>query len=229
MGITTPVVWLIAGISGIVATIIHFCRKPLNFIRNTDQRHLLVYLLCTLIPVIMVIRVHAVLYDDWRHLYFIYPSFVLLGLYALSLVRTSIYKMAVSSAIMLQVLVVCWDTICLHPFEYIYFNRLTSHEPDFLRYNYEMDYWGTGYKQAFEYLIAHAPDHDIKVLWGLSPLTHNAWALPSQDKERIKFVYDNEAVYRITNFRSHAQDYPGEVYHDIKRQGSTIIRIYKLR
>lgn len=227
--ITTPIVWLVLGIAGIVYTAIHFFRQPVKFIRNTNQRHLIIYVLCTLVPVAMVIFLHSVLYDDWRHLYFIYPSFVMLALYALTLIRSSIYKKFISYAIGFQLLVSGWDMYRLHPFERIYFNRLVSHERDFLRYNYEMDYWGTGYKQAFEYLIAHAPEHDIKVLSGFTPLGLNASALQLQDRDRIKFVNEDEAVYHITNFRFHPEDYPGEIYHDIKKQNSTIIRIYKLR
>lgn len=227
--ITTPILWLTLGVAGIAFVLVHFFRQPRRFINNTNERHFLVYVICTLMPVAMVIYLHSVVYDDWRHVYFIYPSFVMLALYTLSLVRTSLSKKIMSYAIVLQIFAIAWDMYRLHPFEPVYFSRLVSHEKEFLRMNYEGDYWGAGNKQALEYLVAHCPDSIILIRGNKSPLPHNAWALQVQDRPRIKFVNEEEAVYDITFFRGHPEDYPWETYYDIKRQNSTVVRIHKLR
>ena len=40
-----------------------------------------------------------------------------------------------------------------HPFQNVYFNNFLSHDEQYLRKNFEMDYWGTSYKQALEYVL----------------------------------------------------------------------------
>ena len=39
-----------------------------------------------------------------------------------------------------------------HPFEDVYFNILLSKKDQYLRKTFELDYWGTSYKQALEYI-----------------------------------------------------------------------------
>ena len=86
-GLTTPVVYLLLGMIVFIFLIISFFRKPLRFIGRTNDRNHMIYLLCLAGPVISVIVLHSVLYDGWRQIYFIYPSFGLwrsMGLCTLS-------------------------------------------------------------------------------------------------------------------------------------------------
>ena len=48
------------------------------------------------------------------------------------------------------------DGLRLHPYEYIYYNRLVGGVQGAFR-RFELDYWGTSYREAAAYLDAAAP------------------------------------------------------------------------
>src|ERR1035437_6234235 len=79
--ITIPELWLLAGFGGIILLVIDFFKRPLVYILNTKERNYILYLFCFFAPIFAVMFLHSVIYDDWRHLYFVYPSFVMIGLY----------------------------------------------------------------------------------------------------------------------------------------------------
>lgn len=229
VGITTPPVWLAFGIAGLLLVAFQFFRRPLAGWHAPQHRNMLLYAFSAVVPVGMVILLHSVVYDDWRHVYFIYPAIVMLAMYALDRLSGKWLWFA-TTAVVLQNALLLYDFVKLHPFEQVYFNRLVSRKEEALRANYELDYWAAGYKQALEYLIAQAPENEIKIAWGPAPLTMNREMLQQQDRPRIVFVNLEDADYFITNFRIHPEDFPYKtVVKDFRREGSTIIRIYKLR
>jgi len=228
-GISTPILWLIAGITGIVFIIVAFLKRPLSFIQNTPYRNYTLYLACFFGPLLMVIALHSVLYDDWRHLYFIYPAFALLALYAVNALLHTKWKRIVYALCLMQVALVMVFMVRAHPFQQVYFNQLVSHKDESHRKNYELEYWGCAYKQAFDYILAHDSSDSIRVFWSLNPVINNVDFLPAEYRKRFLLLNRNEVPYYfITNFRGHPQDfnYP-YTYYNIKVQNSTILRVYK--
>jgi len=230
MGITTPALWLLAGIAGILLIVVKALRSPIRFLTENPDRQYLFYLYCTVVPIAMILILDSIVYDDWRHVYFIYPSFVMLALYAVNEIRKKGLKTVALIALLAQLAVTSYDLVKLHPFPQVYFNRLVSHQPEYLRKHYELDYWGSSMMQALEYLVTHAPEHEIKIQHGSQPVLNNLEMLQVQDRPRFRFLDSAAAVYRITNFRANPKDlnYP-EIVYEIKRQNSTILRIYKMR
>ncbi|MBS1739716.1 MAG: glycosyltransferase family 39 protein [Bacteroidetes bacterium] len=229
IGITTPVLWLLLGCIGIGMVIVSAIFYPYQSWLNLDQQQTLLWLFCTLAPIVAVIVQHSVVYDDWRHVYFIYPSFIMLA--CLAIHRLSKKKLApiIATYLCLQIGFLARHIISLHPFEQVYFNRLVSHDNEYLRYHYELEYWGTSCFQGLEYLIAHAPQREIKIAWGKDPLNNNVNMLQKQDRDRIQFVDEKDADYYVTFFRDHPEDYHySNIFYEIKREGSTILRIYAL-
>lgn len=228
--ITVPELWLAMGFTGIMLLLLHFAKRPLQFISNTPSRHFLLYALFFFLPVIAVIKLHSILYNDWRHLYFIYPAFLLLALYAINRLMQAKLKKAVITVCLLQLAMPVSFLVYNHPFGQLYFNHLVSHKPGHLRKNYELDYWGCSYKQAFEYLLAHDTARSIRVLCMLPPVQHNADALAPAMRARIELtdVHRSYPYYWLTTFEDHPGDfgYPG-IYHDFKAENSTFCRIYK--
>ena len=99
------------------------------------------------------IALHSVLYDDWRQLYFIYPSFVMLALYCIYKIYQTSLRWVIIGACALQIALLGFFMVKYHPFEEVYFNELVSHDKEYLRKNYELDYWGPVFKQALDYLL----------------------------------------------------------------------------
>ena len=90
--------------------------------------------------------------------------------------------------------------IQLHPFEYVYFNKLAKRP---LHTQYEMDYWGVSYKQAFEALAKVDTDTTIMhVNCANHPGVANYYFLPEKIRNRMKLRFGMEvAHYYLSNYR----------------------------
>jgi len=229
--ITTPVLWLTAGFAGIGLIIYNIFKKPIEFLKNTPERNFLLYLLCFIIPIMSVILLHSVMYDDWRHLFFVYPPFVLMGLYFINKFLQNKYRMVVQGICALQVLAVSYFMVKNHPFHQVYFNELVSHEDEYLRKNYEMDYWGCSFKQALEHILEADPRPHINVCSNLSAyFEKNILILREEDRSRLTFTPPEKADYFITNYRGHPDDYPGaNVEYTITVLNSSILQIFRMK
>jgi hypothetical protein len=53
----------------------------------------------------------------------------------------------------------------LHPYQYVYYNQLTNGVKGAFRV-YEMDYWGTSYREATEYINRIAPQGSRIIVFG---------------------------------------------------------------
>ena len=118
-----------------------------------------------------------------------------------------------------------------HPFQQVYFNSLVSHEKEYLRNNFELEYWGCSFKQGLEHLVSANKSDSIKIYWSVQPLFNNILMLREQDRKRIFVIDDRKgADYIITNFRgNHKVEYPDlKAEYSISVLNSTIMCIYKL-
>lgn len=230
--ITIPALWLISGCAGIGTFLIHFAKNPQSFTGNTNKRIVLLSFLCFLAPAAAVLLLHSVIYDDWRHLYFIYPPFVLLALYFMSTIRTYKFYRLLQLTCCIQIAATGYFMINHIQFNQVFFNSFISHRPEYLRKNFELDYWGSSYKHALEYLLQLQPTGKIKVnagpMW--RPLRNNLLMLDDRDAERIEVTnHEHECDYFITNYRFHPDDYtyPNLLYA-VKVHNSTVLCIYRM-
>ena len=228
--ITTPALWVITGFAGIIWLIISFIGKPVAYLTNTSQRNFLLYAICFTIPVFMVIVLKSILYDDWRHLYFIYPSFVMLVLFTLSKFKDGWKRILVICLCLLQVGETAAFMIKNHPLENVYFNNFVSHKPEYLKTHFDLDYWGCADKQGIEYLLAHDNSDSVKIWWSLDPVGNNRMIIPSSSRERVILVDSLHANYFMTNWRNHPDDYPfPNTFYELKVLNSTVLRVYKIK
>ncbi len=227
--ITNPELWLITGFAGVIWIIINFFKEPLAYLRNTKERNFLLYLMCFIAPIMAVLVLHSVIYDDWRHLYFIYPSFILLAVYFINKMLQTRYKLIVQGICILQVIIIWFFMINNYPLSQVYFNNLVSHEPEYLRKHFEMDYWGCSFKQGLDHLLETDKSNTIKVSSNVKFLAeNNIMLLPEGDRKRIQLTNDDNADYLITNFRFHPMDYPSyKIDYAISVLNSTILCIFR--
>lgn len=231
--ITMPELWLIAGLTGFIWLITAFIKNPKRYLSRLPERNFLLFIACFAGPVIAVVGLNAVNYDDWRHLYFIYPSFVMLALFAVSKLARGRRKVMIWSACVLQVILSLGFIVKAHPFEQVYFNHFVSHDEQYLRKNYDLEYWGCGFKQALEHLINTDNRPVIKICSndaGVFPLNNNIQILPPQFRSRIEISEEPEkSDYFISNFRLHPDDYayPKTMY-SVSVLNSNILQIYKM-
>ena len=111
---------------------------------------------------------------------------------------------------------------------------MNTKEPEYLRKTFDLDYWGSSYRQGLEYILKTDSATKINVT-GVpnAPINLNSMILKQEDKKRLIDVEDSsKADYMLTNFRNHPQDFPypdSKIYYSIKVLNSSILTIYKLK
>lgn len=109
------------------------------------------------VPLILVVFIQPVMYDNFRHFLFIIPPlFVFMGI-----VLDSIYKWIKHKCVFVVILAVLlfpgvYQNITLHPYQYIYYNQFVGGVSGAF-HRFEMDYWVTSYRDATLYLNKKAP------------------------------------------------------------------------
>lgn len=229
--ITTPILWGITITIGVIMVFASAMRSPLSYITDPDKRVYLTNSLISTGTLVAIVVFDSIVYDGWRHVYFIYPSLLIV---AMALLHKLQQKMRIKPLVIGMCIVQIASTMIYmvrnHPYQMTYFSSLVSHKEGYLRANYEMDYWCVATKQAYEYLLANDTSSQIKVYMTSTPIQNNWLLLPKKDKARIQLLdCDEGAQYYITSYRYHPKDYkyPHKLY-EIKVQGSNILTVYKM-
>jgi hypothetical protein len=238
-GITVAPLLLVLGLGGFIWILIDFIRSPLKGIADPVRRNSMLYALMFICPFVSIILLDSVVYDDWRHIYFVYPSFVFMAAYTMS--RLNRLRLAWIAAAGIQLVFLLVFFVRYHPLHQVYFNALVPKTEENLRRNFDYDYWGASHKQAFEYILRSDTSKSIVVCriyhaaakdWLYPPICDNWEFLLAKDKDRIILTDSlHEAKYFLSTFRYHPWDHEeyGNNYHDIKVQNNTVIRTYKLK
>ncbi len=240
MSITTPLLYLFLFVIGVFGAIIAVVKNPLLLFSHSSKRDDAIFLLWLFLPMLAVLILKSVLYDGWRHLFFVYPAFLLLALHGLYLLCTGIkltckgqgYKAAQTLLLVLIILGVA-DPVSFmirnHPYENLYFNRLAGSDMNIVKQRFELDYWGLAYTEALNYLAKNDPSQHIKVVLAKFPRKFCAAMLPAQARERIICSkYISGANYFLGNFRMNRGGYPCEdKVYSVSVDGAKIAVVYR--
>lgn len=131
-----------------------------------------------ILPFVLVIAMDATVYDNARHLLFALPPLFVMGSLAFGWAFERVHLPVVRGLIGL---IACLPGVLaiaqLHPYEYIYYNEMVGGVGGAAR-RYELDYWGTGFRQAMEELNRIAPEGASVAVSG--PQT-SAWPFARED------------------------------------------------
>jgi hypothetical protein len=119
------------------------------------------------LPLLLVVLVTPVMYDNFRQFLFITPPIFLFAAVGFQTVFSKFQHRLMQVLILLFAIApgIYWN-ITLHPYQYVYYNLLTGGVHGAFR-KYEMDYWMTSYKEAADFLNEMAPRGSRIVVWGL--------------------------------------------------------------
>lgn len=233
--ISTPIVYLLLGFSGAVLIAYNFLKTPINNIKNDISRNNIFFLAYFLAPVLAIIILKSVLYDGWRQMFFIYPSFILLAIYTLNRFYNSNKKAfyTATTILTLQMGYVLFFMTQSFPLQHLYFNSTITLQPkEYARNHFEVDYWGLSYKDAMEYILENDTSSEILICPANFPGYINESMLTPEQDARIRMVGIEHADYFLTEYRFHPQEYDSlEVYkyHGIEVSNSTVNQIFKLK
>ncbi len=195
--------------------------------RNAHSRTFLV-LTCVwfILPLLGFIVTRSPLYDNFRQVIFILPPVFLLAGVAFQQIRKPVLQAAVIALLILPGVI---DGVHLHPYEYIYYNRFVGGVSGAFR-QFELDYWGTSYREAADYLNAVAPAN--ATIWVEGP----AHLLQLYVRPDLKTYSTYEAeraprydyVVALSRYNLDLTSYPeAAIIHVIQRDGATLTVIKK--
>jgi Dolichyl-phosphate-mannose-protein mannosyltransferase len=199
IGITTPLFYLVGFGVGFIYLLVRLRRTI-----NDESRIDVVWLLAGLFPLISAMFTHPVIYDGWRHLYFVYPFLLAIALIGVQqmihlFISFNVHRAFIGMAIAIVCLPTMWFMVSEHPQQQVYFNTLAGRD---VHLRYDVDYWGPSYREAYVKLAELDAAPKIVVTVANYPGLFNYEALPSTLRDRFSFTADRQqAVYYLTNFR----------------------------
>src|SRR6185436_12983386 len=105
-----------------------------------------------------------------------------------------------------------------HPYESIYFNRLVAGGMVRGAARYETDYWGSSYKEAVEWLVAHHADPARVANVSAPFLTGQYLRDTATGLTPVQRPENADVVLAITRWDGHRR-WPGRILHVVRRAG----------
>jgi len=253
IAISTPIVLLAGFVIGIeewIRSTILFSqgltentlKKFGRWVSNPDTLPWLAVAGWLVIPIISIYLFHSVLYNGWRHLFFIYPAIILFATHGFSSLHNWLSQLTgrrteITILIILVLAVGLFEPISFlsryHRYGTVYFNQLAG-DPKTLRQRFELDYWGLSYKEAIDYILVTDQSEKIPIyIADVSGLDYINSALTKSQKSRLMVLDspDNGARFFIGNYTFHPADYypTSRVYYSINVRGTEIIVVYQFQ
>jgi len=215
--ITTPLWIVVLWFVGALQTLWQWFTRHGQLWKSNEQMQDMIFLAIAVGPIAAIILMHSVVYNGWRHIYFIYPAMILLAIKACVEVwnycspqnlpilnnlarKGSLVVLAISMAFTAH-----WMYVA-HPMQNVYFNWLAGKN---WTGRWEVDYWGLSNRQALQY-IANIDERQLIRIWPGSntPLYYALKVLPEKDRNRLAITsFEDEADYVVTNYHGNNADY----------------------
>ena len=243
--VSTPFLYLLLFTVGFISILLRTTKRLLKIDKNDSYTDLwrgnkelqdLIFFLTFLIPLIIAIDFRSISYDGWRHLFFIYPSLLLIALQGLYLVKINFFKKKnyLYTLILILMLPNIYWMYKNHPNQNIYFNFLAGKN---FNEKFEMDFSGISNKQALEYIVKKENKNVRVFSLSTTDLNLSKKILDKKIRNKISITNDiNNADYIVNNYR----DWRGitlpndfitpknfEIFHEIKVDNISINTIYK--
>lgn len=160
------------------------------------------------LPWLAVVGFHSVIYDSWRHLYFVYFPFLYCGIYGLVYwwQKKRYQKVLLAGTVISLVLTLIW-MVFRHPYQFLYFNPMVR---PYASQNFERDYWGVSTLDLVEYILKTDDRSKIKI-WQHDYLYKSIDLFSNRsEKSRFEFVQNKYAADYATRLFHNTRDTVGE-------------------
>jgi hypothetical protein len=164
--VTLPDTYALAAVCAIIALVTVVRTRRIDRLRALAIAILSLFVLA---PLAAVVITRPTIYDAHRHFLFLMPVMAVLAGLAIDAVVAnmrlpSVLRLAVAVLAVGLASLTLHDIWVLHPYEYVYFNRLSGG----LRRQgarFETDYWGASYREGFDWVVHHIdPDSSKRVV-----------------------------------------------------------------
>jgi hypothetical protein len=212
--------------------------------RRTFSRRRSLSLVCLTafiaVPCVGVLVKRPVIYDAYRHFLFVLPPLAAICGVVLS---RSVSDTGLPRALRFAggsvwcglVALVLFDMVKLHPYEYVYFNRMYGGLPK-AKGQFETDYWGASFREGFDWVVKNIqPDSRKPIRVAACDDSPGRWQLEYMRehwnvKKQYVVVRDTtKQRHRIylgyTRNDCHKRD--GEVLHVVERDGVPLLYVLR--
>jgi len=209
--ITVPIMYSIFWLTGCFAVIKNTYQSRWHFWRTNEQMQDIFFLTLFLGPLLGFIVLRPVIYDGWRHFYFIYPAFLLISVRGLKSLLDSLHLVPIAKKLTVYLFAFSmlgtgmW-MVWAHPLQNVYFNSLVGSN---WKSKFDLDYWGLSNRQALQFILDQDSRKNISVTDGaFNFLPLSLSILNDEDAKRLSFIKDQtQADYLISNYRLNLTDF----------------------
>ncbi len=228
---TNPLLYIILGCLGLLLMLFCVLKSKGNFLLKKQNRYIAFISSFMVASLIIIIGRGSVLYNGWRQLFFVYPSFIILVLFSMYFFKHKKIHKYIILAFVFYAVFVCYSQIKIHPYQTVYFNEIITSKKNYRAENFELDYWGHSYKEAILNLISFDKSPKIKVAFSEKIGMANVKMLNLKDKQRIVYEKDvNEADYFIARiYKDYLKFKDYKPIFEVRRNNSVVISIFKLK
>jgi len=235
LSVTTPLAYQVAGLLGLGVAAAALLRHPRVRLRQPSGQLDALLAGWLVLPLVLVIGLHSVLYDGWRHLYFIYPALLLLAVRGGQWLWQQRGRSAGWRALArglgglaaAEAVFTAGRMVAMHPFEQTFFSYLPARQVERL---FERDYWALSYRQGLEFVVARQPRGVIALdVSHVPPLDNNKVWLSAADRARLVLQPGAAGRYLITAYRHTPGAYPdtvGREVYAIRANGVKILSVF---
>ncbi len=228
--ISTPAVILVISIIGFIKMLIQSFKKDFSPEKQIDS-----VILITLVMLYAYILIRRpVLYDGWRHLYFLYGPIQYCCVYGFESLRKK--KSKISRCVLYAFCMASFIASGIwmvknHPYEGTYFNPVVR---KFSVYLFVKDYWRLSTKEILDYIVKDTPEGPLHLWADGAKYSCTLYDLNKADRDRITdsdYGYGGPADYIVVNDIFSAMDiqifpYYDDVY-DVMMDGVKLASVFK--
>ena len=245
IGISTPFLYVVFFCIGGLSTCYEIVRYKFKIFQNQDQLIDLIFLGLLIGPIIAVASLHTHIYNGWRHLYFVYPLFILIAIKAIQALWSYQSKFLRIGLLTIFIVNFCYIGSWMyanHPLQNLYFNFLAGKNWNSL---FEVDYWGLANRTALQKILSQDEGDSITIWPGKNskfksgePTTFTDQLVLEKPKNISRvFSPDNieDSKYIIaSNKANYSKEYLSEhgafeKIDSVKIDGTEILGIFHLR
>ena len=214
IGITSPIIVITLFFIGVffifrrIFIRIMKLNDNLNDIWRGDKEMSNIFFLVLIILPIYLFIDQGLGYSGWRHLYFIYPSIIMIALFAIYhfslFIKNKFFHLLIYTLISLNLIYLGYWIYKNHPYQYVYFNLFSKDKIDL----FDKDYWGLSNKNSLEYIIKNSENFPSKIATkSFASLEKSLLVFTEEQKSKVEIVYDYEkADFIITNYSKRLRD-----------------------
>jgi len=241
---TSPLTIIILFISGFLITSIKIFN---NFMNVEKKSHKFWYNKSELIDIFLFLSFtlsffmkikFGVDYCGWRHIYFLYPLIIIIGLTSLEslkkIKKNKLITKLLFTIIFLELVFLSVWNYKNHPFQFVYFNPIFK---SFTKDNFDLDYWGISNRFILEKIYSEDKNVKNKITTiSYTNLNDSLRILKPEVRKKISIVYDlKDADYVIDNHIKKWNSTAGEetlkknfsIFYKLIVDGNIINTVYK--